>query len=294
MNKAYIQIHICVFLWGFTAILGRLISLQELPLVWYRLIITCFSLLFIPNLVTNLKKVDKKELKKLFFIGCIVVTHWLFFYSAIKYSNVSVTLSCFSITSFLTSIIDPIISKTRVKKREVFLGLIIIPAIYLIFYFNQVYVVGMILAFFAALTASIFTILNKKAVSKTDSLSMTFIELFSGLLFITLIMPLYNIVFPNTNMIPSNSDWIWLVVLSIFCTVIPFNMSLKALKEISAFTANFIVNLEPIYGIIMAIFIFQENKELNSGFYIGAFIIIASIFIQPILDRKKFLVKGKK
>lgn len=284
-NKAYIQIHICVFLWGFTAILGRLISLQELPLVWYRLIITCIALLFMPNLISNLKKVDKKELKNLFFIGCIVATHWLFFYSSIKYSNVSVALSCFSITSFLTAIIDPIMSKTRIKKTEVLLGIIIIPAIYLIFYFNQIYFTGMILAFLASLTASIFTILNKKAVSKTDSLSMTFIELFSGLIFITLAMPLYNLVFPNTNMIPSNSDWMWLFVLSIMCTVIPFNMSLKALKEISAFTANFVVNLEPIYGIIMAIFIFQENKELNTGFYIGAFIIIFAIFLQPLLNK---------
>lgn len=285
MNKAYIQIHICVFLWGFTAILGRLISLQELPLVWYRLIITCIALLFMPNLINNLKKVDKKELKNLFFIGCIVATHWLFFYSSIKYSNVSVALSCFSITSFLTAIIDPIMSKTRIKITEVLLGIIIIPAIYLIFYFNQIYFTGMILAFLASLTASIFTILNKKAVSKTDSLSMTFIELFSGLIFITLTMPLYNLVFPNTNMIPSNSDWMWLFVLSIMCTVIPFNMSLKALKEISAFTANFVVNLEPIYGIIMAIFIFQENKELNTGFYIGAFIIISAIFLQPLLNK---------
>lgn len=239
-----------------------------------------------PNLINNLKKVDKKELKNLFFIGCIVATHWLFFYSSIKYSNVSVALSCFSITSFLTAIIDPIMSKTRVKKTEVLLGIIIIPAIYLIFYFNQIYFTGMILAFLAALTASIFTILNKKAVSKTDSLSMTFIELFSGLIFITLTMPLYNLVFPNTNMIPSNSDWVWLFVLSIMCTVIPFNMSLKALKEISAFTANFVVNLEPIYGIIMAIFIFQENKELNTGFYIGAFIIISAIFLQPLLNKQ--------
>lgn len=238
-----------------------------------------------PNLINNLKKVDKSELKNLFRIGCIVATHWLFFYSSIKYSNVSVALSCFSITSFLTAIIDPIMSKTRIKKTEVLLGIIIIPAIYLIFYFNQIYFTGMILAFLAALTASIFTILNKKAVSKTDSLSMTFIELLSGLIFITLIMPLYSIVFPDTNMIPSNNDWMWLFVLSIMCTVIPFNMSLKALKDISAFTANFVVNLEPIYGIIMAIFIFQENKELNIGFYIGAFIIIFAIFLQPLFNK---------
>lgn len=285
-KKAYLQIHFCVFLWGFTAILGRLIELKELPLVWFRVLITCFSMLFLPKIFSLLKQVKKEDFIKLFFIGCLVCSHWVCFYGAIKYSNVSVTLSCLAVTSFITSLLDPLVSKKSIKKSELILGFMIIPGIYLIFFFTQFYLTGIILGLLSALLASIFTIMNKKMVDKVDSTSMTFIELGSGAIFLTLLMPLYLKLFPTATLIPSNNDWLYLLILSLFCTTLPFNLSLKALKHISAFTANFVVNLEPIYGILMAIAIFNENKELNSGFYLGTAIILISIFSQPYLDKR--------
>ncbi|MFN8577264.1 MAG: DMT family transporter [Candidatus Sericytochromatia bacterium] len=284
-KKAYIQIHICVFLWGFTAILGKLITLRELPLVWLRVLITCISLLFFPKIISNLKKVDLKNIIRLSLIGCLICIHWICFYGSIKYSNVSVALSCLSTASLLTSFVEPLVFKQKIKSYQILLGLMVIPGIYLIFFFTSFYLTGIILGILAALTSSIFTILNKKMVSKADTTSITFIELGSGFLFLSLIIPFYLKVFPDTRLIPTTQDLIYMIILSLACTTLPFMLSLKALKHISAFASTFAVNLEPIYGIILAIIIFKENKELNTGFYLGTLIILSAIFSYPILKR---------
>jgi drug/metabolite transporter (DMT)-like permease len=285
-KKAYIQIHICVFLWGFTAILGKLITLRELPLVWLRVLITCISLLFFPKIVKNLKSVDLKTIFKLAFVGCVICCHWLCFYGSIKYSNVSVALSCLSTASLLTSFVEPLVFKQKIKPYQITLGLMVIPGIYLIFFFTSFYLTGIILGILASVLSSIFTILNKKMVTKADAVSITFIELGSGFLFLSLIMPLYILIFPNTRLIPTSQDLIYTIILSLACTTLPFILSLKALKHISAFASTFAVNLEPIYGIILAIIIFKENKELNIGFYIGTLIILSSIFSYPLMKKR--------
>lgn len=285
-KRAYIEIHICVFLWGFTAILGKLITLRELPLVWLRVLITCISLLFFPKILENVKKLDSKTLLRLAGVGCVVCVHWLCFYGSIKYSNVSVALSCLSTASLLTSFVEPLFFKTKIKPYQIFLGLMVIPGIYLIFFFTSFYLTGIILGILAALLSSLFTILNKKMVTKADSLSITFVELGSGFLFLSLIMPIYLKFLPDTRIIPTGNDLIYTVILSLLCTTLPFTLSLKALKHISAFAATFAVNLEPIYGIIMAIIIFKENKELNYGFYLGTLIILSAIFTYPIMKKR--------
>lgn len=289
-TKAYIQIHICVFLWGFTAILGKLITLRELPLVWMRVLITCISLLFFPKIFANLKGLQKKDLLNMAGIGCVVCMHWLCFYGSIKYSNVSVTLSCLSTASFMTSFLEPVLFGKPIKKYQIFLGLLVIPGIYLIFFFTKFYLVGIILGLLAAGLSSVFTTLNKKIVTKADTISITLVELGSGFLFLTLLMPFYLKLFPETTIIPSQKDLMYLIVLSLFCTTLPYTLSLKALKHISAFASTFAVNLEPIYGIIMAIILFKENKELNSGFYLGTSLILIAIFMYPFLY-KKFDIK---
>ncbi len=221
-------------------------------------------------------------------IGCVVCLHWLCFYGSIKYSNVSVTLSCLSTASLMTALIEPIFFKKKIKKYQIFLGLMIIPGIYIIFYFTKIYTIGMILGLLAALLSSIFTTLNKSMVmqTKADSMSITFVELGSGLLFLTLLIPFYLRIFPETTLIPSTTDLFYLLILSLVCTVLPYNLSLKSLRHISAFASTFIVNLEPVYGIIMAIIIFKENNELNSGFYLGSLLIFMAIFLYPILYKR--------
>jgi drug/metabolite transporter (DMT)-like permease len=286
-QKAYLQLHTSVFLWGFTAILGQVISIQALPLVWYRMLITCSSLLLLPGLIQEIKKIIRPDLWRIAGIGCIVCLHWLCFYGSIKVSNVSVALSCLATTSFFTAILEPVIRRTRHDLRELLLGLMIIPGIYLIYYFTENYTEGIILGLLAALFSGIFTILNKQMVSKYEPRSFTFVELSSGFFFLSLIAPFYFWFFPETALMPTGKDWLFLLILGIGCTTLPFVLALRALKHLSAFAAVLTVNLEPVYGIIMAVIFFNEHEKINSYFYLGTLIILTSVFLHPLLNKKK-------
>ncbi|MCX6351623.1 MAG: DMT family transporter [Bacteroidetes bacterium] len=285
-RTAYIQLHISVFLWGFTAILGKLILLREAPLIWHRTWITCVGLLFLPGVIRNLRKISWKEIIKLSGIGCLIGAHWLCFYGSIKYANVSVALSALATVSLFASIIEPIILKKPFKVYEILLGLIVVPAIMLIFHFTYYYTTGIILGLLAALGSAIFTTFNKKMVAKHETGSITFIELSAAFIFISIIMPFYLKLFPGTRLLPTAMDWVYIIILSLFCTIVPFMLSLKSLRHLSAFTATLSVNLEPIYGIIMAIFLFHEDRELNWQFYAGTLMIIAAVFIHPFLIKR--------
>jgi drug/metabolite transporter (DMT)-like permease len=291
-RNAYLQLHFSVFLWGFTAILGKLIELREGPLVWYRILITCMSLLLLPRVWKRLKQLKRKDIKALVGIGCLVCTHWLCFYGSIKFSNVSVALSCLSTTSFITSFIEPLFFRTKIKRYELFLGLLIVPGIYMIFHFTKFYAEGIVLGLLAAGLAAVFTTLNKKMVSRVDTTSITFVELSGGFVFLSIILPFYLSYFPEASMVPTSNDWVYLLILAVGCTTLPYILSLNALKHLSAFASTLSVNLEPIYGIIMAIFFFQENKELNPGFYIGTLIILLAVFLHPLLHKRFEKVKG--
>lgn len=255
--------------------------------MWYRTIFTCLALLLLPGILKHVKGTPRKEVLKLAGIGCLVCIHWVCFYGSIKYSNVSVSLSCLATTSFFTSLIEPLINRRRPKFYEVILGLLIIPGIYMIFYFTSFYETGIILGLLAALLAATFTALNKTVVHIHDARSMTFIELGSGCLFLTLILPFYLHIFPDAGITPSQSDWFYLLLLSIGCTTLPFVLALRALNHLSAFASTLTVNLEPVYGILMAIPFFHENKEMDWRFYIGAGIILLSVFAHPLL-RSRF------
>lgn len=289
VRKAYIQLHISVILWGFTAILGRLITLEEVPLVWYRVLITCISLLFLPGIIKNVRAIPKNQLLKLAGIGCLVSMHWICFYGSIKYSNVSVALSCLATTTFFTSFIEPLVARRRIKFYEISVGLIIIPGIYLIFHFTAFSGIGILLGLIAAFFAASFSSLNKTMVDHLEPRSMTFVELGSGLIFLSLILPFYFKLFPDANMTIGKdniSDLYYLLILSVVCTTLPFVLSLRALKHISAFSSVLTVNLEPVYGILMAIPFFNESKELDNRFYIGTLIILSAVFIHPLLKKR--------
>jgi drug/metabolite transporter (DMT)-like permease len=286
-NIAYIELHIAIFLFGFTAILGKLIQLSEFEIVWYRLIFTSISLLFIPRIFRYIKSIPARERWKLAGIGMIVTLHWICFYGSIKYANVTVALSVLSTTAFFTAILEPLMLKTRFSWTQVILGVMIIPGMFLIFSFGSIYITGIILALFAAILASLFSVLNKRMVQKHHPLAITFIELGSGWLFLTIIFPFYFLLSGITVSLPSAHDFLYLVILALLCTTIAYYLALKALKHLSAFTSNISINLEPVYGIIMAMLIFSEQKEMNIGFYLGAVIIILSIFIHTFLEYRK-------
>lgn len=280
MRKALIQLHIAVFLAGFTAILGKLITLNEGLLVWFRLFITVLTLGGILYFRKQLQQIPYKDVLKIFGVGVIVAIHWVTFYGSVKYANVSVALVCFSATGFFTAFFEPLILKRRISAIEVGLGLLAITGIYIIFDFHPQYKVGIIFGIISAVGSSLFPIYNKKLLLTYSPKILTLYELGGGLIALTFLVPLYLIQFPATYYLPTTTDWLWLLVLAWLCTVLSFDLQLNALKKISAFTANLTYNLEPVYGIILAFIFFQENKNLHREFYFGVLLILLAVVLQ--------------
>lgn len=282
MKKAFIQLHIAVFLAGFTGILGRLIELEAGMLVWYRMMITAVTLLLILYFTKQLQRLSLKNAFEIFGVGAIVAIHWVTFYASIKFSNVSVSLTCFSAIGFFTAFLDPLIMQRRIDMAEVFLGLLAIAGIYLIFDFYPEYELGILFGIISALLASLFPILNKNLLRKYSSQTVTLYEMGGGVIALTFMMPLFLNMFPAQYYLPTVNDWLWLLVLSWVCTVFTFILALNALKKISPFTANLAYNLEPVYGIILAFVIFKENKDLSGGFYYGLGLILLAVILQMV------------
>ena len=289
-KKAYLQLHASVILWGFTAILGKVISVSALTLVWWRMLITSaclFSILLIMSKLTLLSTIYKRNVYKLIGIGCLVALHWLAFYAAIKLANASVAVVCIATMSLFTAILEPIIRKTDFQWYELAIGIVIIPAMMLIV--NNLegsMALGVVVGLAAAMLSTTFSILNKIMLQHVEPLQMTFVEITSGALFLTFFMPFFIYQNPNSPLIPSNIDWFYLVLLSVFCTVIPYIMSLEALKKLNPFTVALSINLEPIYTLVLAWLLFHEDKELNGKFYLGVAIIIVSVFVHPLFKKK--------
>ena len=288
-RKAYLQLHIAVFLFGFTAILGDLINLPALTMVWWRVLITSLSLVLFISAGRLVKRMPRSTLYLFMGIGVLVAIHWLCFYGAIKLANASIALVCMATASFFTALIEPLILKTGFKKYELVLGLVIIPGMALIVSDLDLkmlsgFIVGLLSAAFAAL----FSVLNKKNIRLADEMSITFLELGSAWLFLTFLIPF--LMFSSEGTIrfwpPTLMDWLYILVLSLLCTTLAYILSLRALHHLSAFAANLTINLEPVYGILLAIIILQENEELSPNFYFGVLIILASVFSYPLIKKR--------
>jgi drug/metabolite transporter (DMT)-like permease len=279
VRKAFFQLHTAVFLAGFTGILGRLITLNEALLVWYRLLITAVSLWVLFFFQKKLQRISRAGLLRITGVGAVVALHWVTFYGSIKYSNVSVALVCFSAIGFFTAVLEPLITRNRFNKVELLLGLLVMAGIYLIFRFDPQFKTGIILGIISALLASLFPIFNRLLVQEFTPETVTLYQLSGGFLCLTILLPVYLYYFPTTHLTPSLTDTRWLLVLSWFCTVLAFNLSMNALKKISAFTVNLTYNLEPLYGIALAFLIYREDKLLSGSFYIGLMLIVLSVFL---------------
>lgn len=287
-RTAYLQMHITTFLWGLTAILGKLISISELPLVWYRVLIVSVVMLFIPKIVENIKTLSFKKITTIGGIGIILTLHWVAWYGAVKFANASVAVSCIALISFFISVLEPIITKNAFNKSNLFFGIIVIPGILLI---NQSLDInlkfGFWLGILAAVLAAFFSIYNKKYTQEIEPNSITFIQMLSGFLFLSFCLPFYLHFTKKLFPIPTSKDFILLMILSVVCTIIPYNLFLRALKATNAFTTSLINNLEPVYGVILAAIFLHENEQLNWKFYIGSVIIVSAVFLHAMFDRKK-------
>jgi len=277
MRQAYLLMHLAILLWGLTGILGKVITLSEELIVWYRMLFTALSLAILLLWNKNFLLPKPADLARISFIGVLISLHWVTFYAAIKASNVSVSLSCFSSLALFTSLIEPFYEKRKPHLSEVLLGIFVIAGISIIFSVQQFYAKGIILALISAFLAAWFTVLNKREAKRFDASFITFYEMLTGLIFLTALLPFYFSYTGRSFEIPGLSDTLYLLILSILCTTVAFTISMQALKKINAFTMNLSVNLEPVYSIILAIIIFNEDEMLNPGFYAGTLIILISV-----------------
>ncbi len=282
MRKAFLQLHAAVFLAGFTGVLGRLIELNEGWLVWYRMLLSAVLLLLLMLLRKQTIRIEKKYLLRCVGIGALIALHWVFFYGSVKYANVSIALVCFAATGSFTAFLEPLILKRKIDLVEVLLGLMVLLGIYLIFHFDVQYKTGILLGVAAAFLSALFPIYNKRLIQHVPVSALTLYELSGGWLLLSLVLPFYLQFSPATKHLPSMSDWFWLLMLALFCTVLAVQLSVNALKKISPFTANLTYNLEPVYGIALAFLIYHEEKELGDGFVWGILLIVASVVIQTV------------
>lgn len=297
MKKAFMQLHIAVFLAGFTGIFGRLIDLNEGWLTWYRLLITASTMWVIFLLAKKLKRIPSADILKLAGIGFLAAIHWVTFYGSIKYANVSVALVCFSSVGFFTALLEPLFLRSRIKWVELLLGLLVMVAISLIFHFDPQYKTGIILGIISAVLIASAIIFLKQLVERINPETLLTWQMTGAFASLSAIMPLYHYLFPTDYIFPDTSDWLWLLLLSWFCSVIAFQFTAYSLKKLSAFTVNLTFNLEPVYGIILAFVIFKENELLSKWFFIGfgiiAFALVAHVFIL-IWEHKKTIPHAAK
>ncbi len=272
--------HLSIILWGFTGVLGKMISLSEGMLVWYRMMLVTTSLLLYIRFTKTSLHVSKAQFRKLFMVGTLLMVHWLFFYGAIKYSNVSITLSLFASTTLFTALLEPLITNKKFNKVELLYSFLALAGIGIIFYSDEnSYTIGILLALLASFVGAFFNILNKEIVQEVKSSVVSFYEIASGLFALTLFLPLYIYFLKPEVLYPTVQDWSLLLILAVLCTHVTLILSLNALKHLSAFTLNLAINLEPVYGIALAFLFFGENAQLNVWFFLGSAIIMLSVIL---------------
>ncbi|NJB87651.1 drug/metabolite transporter (DMT)-like permease [Lewinella marina] len=274
-ERAYVELHLAVFLWGFTAILGDLIQLSALTLVWWRVLLTTLSLVFFVRIHRVIREVGWRRFGLLAGIGVVVALHWVTFYGAIKLANASIALICMATTSLFSSLLEPLIVGRPFRWFELLLGIFILPGIWLVVDgVDSGMNIGIGVGLLSAALVSIFTSLNKKYIGSSNPQRITFIELGAATLFLTPFL----IPFGGNHFWPAPLDWAYLLVLSLLCTTLTFFLSLRSLSKLSAFASNLTVNLEPVYGIFLAYFLLDDAQELSPNFYWGALLIVTSVF----------------
>jgi drug/metabolite transporter (DMT)-like permease len=293
--KDYLHLHFLVLIWGFTAILGLLISIPAVEVVFYRTLIATAGLgllLFFNKLPFA---IGNGGIAKLLLTGVLIAGHWILFFGAARVSNASVCLAGMATTSFWTSFLEPLILKKRIKWFEVFLGLVVVAGLYIIFRFEFNHALGLAMALISALLAALFTVINARFAKEYHHYQVTFYEMAGACASIILFFPVYRATIAENQTLHfsmSMSDLFYLSLLAIVCTVYAYSASIDLMKKMTAFSVNLTVNLEPVYGIVLAVIIFGDREKMHPGFYIGAAVILLSVLAHPFLNkiyRRKYL-----
>ncbi|MBZ4037759.1 DMT family transporter [Flavobacterium sp. 17A] len=279
--KSYLNLHLIVFIWGFTAILGALITIDAENLVWYRMLI---AMIFLGGFIAVKKQsfqVPIKEFFKLIFVGLLIALHWIFFFKAIHVSNVSITLSIFSLGAFFASLLEPLFYGRKVLWYEVFFGLVIIAGLGLILQVEIKYLTGVYYALAAIILGVLFTLMNGKLISDHEPSVITFYEFGAGVFFITIYF-LFQGKFTADFFQMSLNNWMLLLILASVCTAYAFTASVKVMQKLTPYTVMLTTNLEPVYGIVLAYFILGGKEKMSVEFYIGAVIIIITVILNGV------------
>lgn len=290
LNTAWLKLHLIVLIYGFTAILGKLIELPALELVWYRMMFAIITFYIYLKFKREKLYVSRRSLVRFLLVGVIIAVHWVTFFGAIKLANVSVALGGFATTTLFTSFLEPFFHRKKINIYEVIIGLIIIAGIYLIFRFETRYTLGILVSLVSAFLAGLFTVINKKLVEDHRAIQISFYEMIGGWIAITLFMLISGRGFSTGVPLPSGSDLFYLVLLATVCTAFAHTTQVEVMKHLSAFSVTLSINLEPVYGILMAFFIFGETERMTAGFYAGTLIILLSVIGFPLTQyylRKK-------
>ncbi len=281
-GKAFTQLHVSILLAGFTGILGKLITMSEGMLVWYRMLFTFIVFGLFLMFRGKFERISFKDMAKISFTGVLICLHWLFFYGSIKLSNVSIGVVCFSAVGFFTALLEPVFMKTRFSWREFAYSILTVVGVMLIFSFDVRYRAGIIVGIIAALLSALYTISIRKLCSSYSSSTTLVYQMGGGVGFLTLILPFYIDYFSITYLVPTLSDAIMLMILAVVCTLIMSLLLIQSLHHISAFTVNLSYNLEPVYSIILAMAFLGEAHQLNFSFYLGLACIILSVILQTL------------
>ncbi len=287
MEKNYLLLHLSVFIAGFTGVLGRLISLDSAVLVWYRMAFAGLLMLVFLFITKQFKKSDFHDKLQMGGVGMLLCLHWVFFYASIKSSNVSIGVVCFSLVGFFTALFEPIINRHRFSAREFLFSLLTLLGIYLIFQFDARYRLGICLGIVSSALYALFAIANQRVGKNYEAKNMLFWEMTGGLIGLSVLLPIYQIFIPIGGLIPTGLDLAYLSFMVVICTIGLCLLQIIVLQKIAAFTVNLTYNLEPVYSIILSMFIFKEYKELNVAFYCGIALIILSVALQTWSEVRK-------
>lgn len=290
---AYLRLHTGILLAGATGVFGRLISLAELPLVWYRMIIATGVLAAVLAVGGRLHRPTFREAWRIGCCGTLLAVHWVLFYGSIKAANVSVGVVCFALNGFFTALLEPMASGKRFSLRDLLLGLITLGGIVLIFGLNMQFRTGIVIGTFSSLFYTLFAIASKRVQSATgvESSAMLLYELSTGWCVLSLAMPFYAMLYPSVSLMPEGSDWLFITLFASVFTIGPFLTQLQALRTLSAFTVNLSYNLEPLYSIALAMLLFNEAQELNLSFWMGVSMIVAAVGYHAMCRKRNVFVK---
>ena len=287
MKKSYLVLHTAVLLAGFTGVFGKLITLNQIPLVWFRVLLSTIILFLVVKLFKIERLKSTKDVFKIAKVGVLITIHWIFFYGSIKFSNISIGVVCYCLTSFFTAVLEPIINRKRFSAAQLMLSMLTLIGISLIFHFDSSYQLGIILGVISTIFAALYTIYNERLVKQYDSKLLNFYQMLSGTIVLGFGLPIFYYLFPTERFIPSFSDGVYLILLALLCTVGLYVLFAESLKKLSAFTVNLSFNLEPIYSIIIAFLFFNEGKQVNASFYVGLAFVLVSVLLQTLRSIQK-------